>query len=68
METTIVIIKCEFDIGQEDIAFSSVKAAGDWCRSNLVLKDYEEMTGHTVKDLVEDRLLGFKLIELRGEE
>lgn len=62
---------CEWDIGQEDLLFTSAAAANNWMLENENLADCFEdgLTGQAgIDDLVRAGLLGTNLLTVLNEE
>lgn len=51
---------CEFDFGQEDVIFTSPKAAWKWLRAEIEANDMED----SISELQENGLAGIKELEV----
>jgi len=62
---------CEWDIGQEDLLFTSEEAANNWMLENVNLADCFEdgLTGQAgIDDLISAGLLGTNLLTVLNEK
>lgn len=65
--STIYRVTCEWDIGQEYLAFRSILSARRWCEDNEVLAEVLDSDDCTLAELEGDGLVGFISLELTGE-
>lgn len=57
---------CEWDVGQEGIAFETEEKALEWCHQDENLKELVEDYGKTIEGFFEEGYLSINFIELEG--